>query len=1498
MKKAVSAVMVVCLTFVTCFSMLFLTNGGKAYAAETKIVLTPSMVTNESGLGDATMLVDEQTLAGDPANGTGGAPTTSWQAGWNSSLYPAYAYIDLGQSYNLTSIYLRDTHDMANITLYSGSPGNWTSLFTDPLTGWMTWNAHPVTVTTRYVRVALSATNVNMTEVIIYGTAAASGDTTAPAAIANLAAPSSTSSSVSLTWTAPGDDGSTGTAASYDIRYSTSAITSGNWASATQVTGEPAPAVAGTNQSMTVGGLAASTTYYFAMTASDEVPNVSNLSNLVSRATTAATSGKITLTPSMVVNESGLGDPTLLVDEQSIAGDPAAGTGGAPATNWQAGWNQSLYPAYAYIDLGQNYDLSSIYLRDVSDIANITVYSGNPGNWTALFTDPLTGWMTWNAHPVSVTTRFIRVALGATNTNMSEIVIYGTAVGGGDTTAPGMVSNLAVSSPTPTSLNLSWTAPGDDGTTGTAASYDIRYSTSAITPANWASAAQLSGEPSPAAAGTIQSMIVNGLSESTTYFFALKTSDEVPNLSALSNVASGTTTASSDTIAPAAVTNLTASSPTMNAVNLNWTAPGDDNATGTASSYDVRYSTSAITEANWASATQASGEPAPLAAGTSQTMTVTGLTANTTYYFALKSSDEKPNVSAISNVPNATTLVSGDTQAPAAIKTLKIVSWTGTSATLTWQSPGDDGNTGQATSYEVRYGERTIVDETTGNSDVNFNTWLSSTVYNQSLVPKTAGGIETLTVTGLKPGRLYSFNVKTKDEAGNTSTLSTSVDVMTNWDSAGYAAGMVTEWFSDPNLSSFQGRRTYDKFELQAWFLPFTSNQFGARVTGQVKPSFSQTYTFYTKTSSNTGVRLWVNQQLLIDTWNSPTATEQSATIALTANQLYEIRAEVKGPDTSAYIQSYWSSASQPKDFIRTPRLEALPDQTPPSAIGNLTATALDATSVQLSFTAPGDDDITLPGLSGPWGTVSAYEVRYSNVPINAGNWNQAIKADVYVLPQKAGNTQTLTVKGLYAGTSYYFAVKAKDEAGNLASLSNAASATTSGTADTAPPGAVTNLNASNAGLLTAQLTWTAPGDDGALGQAANYDVRFSTSPINAANWDNAVRAFGAPVPATAGTGQSMTVQGLRPGTMYYFALKTRDEADQPSPISNIVTATTTSAPGGYIVSGASTMDLIVSPQELGNVYYVVYNSAQTPPTAAALKAAAQGSTVGPLVKNGIVPVNQAGVELTRTIGKLPDNVTYYAYWVAEGQTSGLGTVYSSVNTLQIRQKEVQFNSSLAGVGGVHYLAYAPEDVYRGPNGKYPLLLFLHGGGEEGTDVNKLTIHGPPQLIKNGQEMPFIVISPQSKGTPTTRWYSPGYIDDFARDAMNRYPIDPERIYVTGLSIGGGGTYYYANEHPEKVAAIVPIASQIRNFENSNNIFITPDNAFRMNAIPSWAFINATDTVSGRDQTEKVFSYMINSPLPPVPSPLMTVYQKIAHDGWDETYNNPDVYTWLLNQTK
>jgi len=118
----------------------------------------------------------------------------------------------------------------------------------------------------------------------------------------------------------------------------------------------------------------------------------------------------------------------------------------------------------------------------------------------------------------------------------------------------------------------------------------------------------------------------------------------------------GGTPPPADTIAPADISDIALLGETSSSIDLDWTAPGDDGSTGTATSYDVRYSTSLITLANWGSATQATGEPTPSTAGSSESMTVSGLSANTLYYFAIKTSDEVPNESGLSNVPSLSTL--------------------------------------------------------------------------------------------------------------------------------------------------------------------------------------------------------------------------------------------------------------------------------------------------------------------------------------------------------------------------------------------------------------------------------------------------------------------------------------------------------------------------------------------------------------------------------------------------------------------------------------------------------------------------------------------------------------------------------------------------------------------------------------------------------------------------------------------------------------------------
>ena len=231
------------------------------------------------------------------------------------------------------------------------------------------------------------------------------------------------------------------------------------------------------------------------------------------------------------------------------------------------------------------------------------------------------------------------------------------------------------------------------------------------------------------------------------------------------------TTGTKDSTPPAAITNLTVTEISGTSVTLSWTAPGDDGTTGTATTYDIRYATSAIAEADWDSATAVDGEPAPQAAGTTQTMEVTlpASRARTTIeasvsavddvsYFAIKTADEADNWSSLSNVPNTE---SADLVAPAAITDLAIDAVSGTSATLSWTAPGDDGTTGTAMTYDIRYSTSAITDAN----------WDLATSATGEPAPEAAGTsqsmVEIYSFTEIgDPDLLYEFPVEVNNLSG------------------------------------------------------------------------------------------------------------------------------------------------------------------------------------------------------------------------------------------------------------------------------------------------------------------------------------------------------------------------------------------------------------------------------------------------------------------------------------------------------------------------------------------------------------------------------------------------------------------------------------------------------------------------------------------------------------------------------------------------------------
>lgn len=209
------------------------------------------------------------------------------------------------------------------------------------------------------------------------------------------------------------------------------------------------------------------------------------------------------------------------------------------------------------------------------------------------------------------------------------------------------------------------------------------------------------------------------------------------------------------------------------------------------------------------------------------------------------------------------------------------------------------------------------------------------------------------------------------------------------------------------------------------------------------------------------------------------------------------------------------------------------------------------------------------------------------------------------------------------------------------------------------------------------------------------------------------------------------------------------------------------------------------------------------------------------------------------------------------------------------------------------YWEYLPQDYDDNSQASHPLVIFLGGLGQEGdgtasaTGLEKLMeVTAPPRLIRNGRHFPFILISPQRFNA----WWGNSEIDGIIGFAKTRYRVDPNRVYLTGLSAGAIVIWSYTVAFPQKIAAIVPIAG------NGNGLPICD-----MWNVPVWAFHGTVDaTVSQYGSIEPVNK--LNNVCNPAANPpaQLTLYPGVGHDSWSRTYNGSaghDIYTWMLSHS-
>lgn len=214
-------------------------------------------------------------------------------------------------------------------------------------------------------------------------------------------------------------------------------------------------------------------------------------------------------------------------------------------------------------------------------------------------------------------------------------------------------------------------------------------------------------------------------------------------------------------------------------------------------------------------------------------------------------------------------------------------------------------------------------------------------------------------------------------------------------------------------------------------------------------------------------------------------------------------------------------------------------------------------------------------------------------------------------------------------------------------------------------------------------------------------------------------------------------------------------------------------------------------------------------------------------------------------------------------------------------QHSQTFEETVTKTLSCKYLLFMPED-YGEQEKDWPLMLFLHGAGERGSDLQKVKVHGPPKIVEKQKDFPFIVVSPQC---PEGDWWDEklDVLTHLLDDIVARYDVDTNRIYLTGLSMGGYGTWALASKYPDRFAAIAPICGGGKRFM-----------AYRLKDVPVWAFHGAKDSVVPLEESEE----MVEAINARGGNAKLTIYPDAGHDSWTKSYDNQELYDWLLEHRR
>jgi len=228
--------------------------------------------------------------------------------------------------------------------------------------------------------------------------------------------------------------------------------------------------------------------------------------------------------------------------------------------------------------------------------------------------------------------------------------------------------------------------------------------------------------------------------------------------------------------------------------------------------------------------------------------------------------------------------------------------------------------------------------------------------------------------------------------------------------------------------------------------------------------------------------------------------------------------------------------------------------------------------------------------------------------------------------------------------------------------------------------------------------------------------------------------------------------------------------------------------------------------------------------------------------------------------------------------------LWSSLSYAQTQtEHKANFSKTVEVTSEYQYLLFTPTNKKEvNKKGEFPLIVFLHGAGERGEDLQKVKVHGPPKIVEENPDFPFMVLSPLC---PEGSWWKAPSVDLLVERISAKHKVDQDRIYLTGLSMGGYGTWDAAIFNPQRYAAIAPICGG-----KDENVFLAPT----IRALPTWAFHGAMDTVVPIEATSDIVRALKRAG----GNVQYTIYPMAGHDSWTETYANEKLYQWMLSHHK